>query len=69
MPYYGQPLNVKESSLISCLAKATELNKEACLAMQEFDSDYLSEPECPGVNPFPSMQELTKSSIQHKFYN
>jgi len=56
MPYYGQPLNVKESSLISCLAKATELNKEACLAMQEFDSDYLSEPECPGVNPFPSMQ-------------
>jgi len=64
MPYYCQPLNVKESSVISCMAKATKLNEEVCLARQEFHPNYLSEAEWrkryPGVNPFPSLRRETQ---------
>jgi len=81
MPYYCQQclqaLNVKESSVISCLAKATKFNQETSLARQQFSPNYLSESEWrkkyPGVNPFPSLnqeaQQRTKWPIRHKNYN
>ena len=80
MPYiYEQcllPLNVKESSVISCLRKATQLNKETSSARKEFSPNYLSEPEWrkryPGVNPFPSLhkeaRQRTTWPIQHINY-
>jgi len=75
MPYYGQPLNVKESSVISCLTKATKLKKETSSTRDKFSPNYLSEPEWrkkyPGLNQFPNLykeaQQKTKWAILHKF--
>jgi len=72
MAYYCQQcllaLNVKESSVISCLAKVTNLNKEASFARQEFGPNYLSEPEWrkryPGVNPFPSLHREAQNGTK-----
>ena len=81
MAYYYQiyllALNVKESTVISCLTKATKLNKETSSARNKFSPNYLSEPEWrkryPGLNQFPSLykeaQQKTKTPILHKIYN